>query len=303
MKPLISRVRAGDVLLGTKNLRTYLQMASLCRIALYGQAHGLAERRGRHDIVRGGPVLYSPNKSDQFIVLANTDDRFAVWSSNQNLVLLFVNPCPKGAAPKTLGTRRVVSIPQPLLKPGQFVPSGGVEWRYVAPRMTPEIFSSWFIKTRLKNVDLTQWPDYAWYLHVSLQHGVTSQGKPRDSRGAGAFSFVSHLGQWEIDAPFKLAEWNKGSQRAQMARLATKLLERGIGRTTANRPSSLGMNHGYGPLLGDIPVIKNKIREAAQNPRQYRWLVNLYSEELGGGSSVKGILEKLEKELGDKVTF
>ncbi len=164
MKPLISRVRAGDVLLGTKNLRTYLQMASLYRIAMYGQAHGLADRRAPNAPMPGGPVLYGPNKSDQFVVLANTDDRFAVWSSNQHIVLLFVNPCPESKVQKTLGTRRVIPVLNP---PGRFRPTGPESWRNSAARMTPEIFSSWFVKTKLKNVDLTRWPDYAWYLHVS----------------------------------------------------------------------------------------------------------------------------------------
>ena len=84
MRPIVPKIRVGDVLLGTKNLRNWLQTASLL-----GYVRGLA----------GQPPyqsdLYIPAKSDRFVVAVNAWETFGVWGLDQDVVILFCNPSHK----------------------------------------------------------------------------------------------------------------------------------------------------------------------------------------------------------------
>lgn len=88
MHPVIPRVKVGDILKGTRNLRNWLQAADLYRCI----------RRG--GLRRGQTSLYIPSKDDDFIVAANSWESFAAWSPNRDIMLFFCNPRDKGGQPQ-----------------------------------------------------------------------------------------------------------------------------------------------------------------------------------------------------------
>ena len=70
MRPVIPKVRVGDILLGTKNLRNWLQTASLLNyVNQLGNQHYANSTKGS---------LYLPSKKDRFVVAVNAWETFAV---------------------------------------------------------------------------------------------------------------------------------------------------------------------------------------------------------------------------------
>jgi len=145
MRPIVPKVRVGDVLLGTKNLRNWLQTASLL-----SYVQGLAGHSYRTK------NLYIPAKKDRFIVAVNAWETFGVWGldQDQDAIILFCNPGQ---------SRRVAGEDE-------------IEWN---PTMTPALFAQWFIRTRGRQPDLLSWPNHAYYLWGSLQMNAISNSHKR----------------------------------------------------------------------------------------------------------------------------
>jgi hypothetical protein len=129
MIPLVPGVRVGDILTGTRILRHWLRAASIWRIF-----YNVSNNRG--SIL---PPLYSPRKSDQYVVLANIGEAFSVWNRKDGTVLVFANP----------------SIPS--------------DNPHIYQRMSPAIFSSWFVRTEGRLPDVMDWDDKARYVWLSIQ--------------------------------------------------------------------------------------------------------------------------------------
>lgn len=91
MHPLIPKVKVGDILLGTRNLRSYLRTVSVleCLNRLYT---GLGKQQSRAD-------LYTPSKAREYIVACNAWNMFGVWEQSSNVVVLFANPSTTGEPP------------------------------------------------------------------------------------------------------------------------------------------------------------------------------------------------------------
>ena len=139
MRPLVAKVKVGDVLYGTRNLRSYLRTASLLQ-RVEAVANGVTESRLKK--------VYAPSKDDEFVVAVNAWGNFGVWCARENLMLLWINP------EKT----RVAQ---------------GLE----ALRMTPAHFAYWFVRTKGRKPDLREWPPYAYNLWVYLQlNAIASNG-------------------------------------------------------------------------------------------------------------------------------
>ena len=127
------KIRVGEVLRGTRNLRHWLRTASILR-----NVESL-HRNGMGFLDPGfGKNLYTPQKDDSFIVAANTPFHFCVWSPRQNVSLVFINP------------------------------SGRYE-KEVTPYMSPALFATWFVRTNEYNLDLTKWPHFAYYIWALVQ--------------------------------------------------------------------------------------------------------------------------------------
>lgn len=242
MRPVIPKVRVGDILLGTKNLRNWLQTASLL-----GYITQLADP---HDQNPKGGSLFIPTKKDRFVVAANSWETFAVWGMDREVMVMFCNPTAPAA-------RNSIGLPAEVR-----VGIRGTARRDAAfglvedPVMSPALFAQWFIRTRGKNPDLLNaWPDHAYYLWASLQmNGISSS---RDS--------LSYIALPGVDAPFANGRHYE-IDRGELRRLVRQIIRSGLPRKKERRRSP-SRGRAYGPRLQDIPVWREQIRAVAANPR------------------------------------
>lgn len=149
MQPLVPKIRVGEVLRGTRNLRHWLRIASILHNVR------LHHMRGPH-----APILvknlYAPHKDDTFVVAANTPFCFSVWSARKNITLIFINPH------------------------GKLLES--------APTyMSPSLFATWFVRTGEYFLDLNRWPHYAYYLWVLVQMNALALPTHRHYLSLGSY--------------------------------------------------------------------------------------------------------------------
>ncbi len=140
MRPVIPRVRVGDVLKGTRNLRHWLQTAATLNY-LNHLRHGCGYTGGGE----AKECIYTPSKDDEFLVTVNAWGIFSVYSANKEVVLLFINR--------------------------------SKEWHNRMHRpffMDPTIFSKWFIRTSRKHPDLETWPLFPYYMRACLHLNMSS---------------------------------------------------------------------------------------------------------------------------------
>jgi hypothetical protein len=234
VRPLIPRVRVGDVLKGTRNLRYYLQTASTLKY-LQEIKHGAGAARARRQ------NIYRPAKNDKFLVTVNAWGLFGVYNLDTEVILLFGNPTirPKNSTRSTLGRLSSIQPKMPDM------------------RMNPTIFSQWFIRTHIKMVDLRDWKDPAYYmrsvLHLNLAN-IRSDNVP---------SYYFQHGQSGIFDGYMNGE---GWQRDNLLHLSKAWAARGATRVGAptgkNTPGG-----GFGPRLEEIGGMKREIFQLCTNPR------------------------------------
>ena len=241
MRPLIPRVRVGDVLKGTKNLRNYLQTAATLD-HISSLVPGLTGRKARPCHSRG----YHPSKEDEFLVTVNARNIFGVWSNNNDVVLLFVNPHkdkPRKRKPTVFGLEPLPSRGRPSTV-------------YLPNRMDPTIFSKWFIHTPKKYVDLTTWPSAPYYMWMSLHLNMSSAPGKRQP----LFCFPPGP-----SAPFSLYTNGRGWDRDQSIQLIREQVVQGV--TRSSHPSNHLPTEGFGPRLEETDNMRQKIAELCSNPR------------------------------------
>jgi hypothetical protein len=228
MKPVVQKVRVGDVLLGTKNLRNYLRTCSMLRyFQMLDRRHGYLKDPTS--------LIYTPNKQDQFIVAANNHGRFAVWSPNKNVILLFVNA------------------------------SGRDFLNGTEPRMNPNTFAQWFVRTQNKMPEVKKWPIYAHYLWASIHMNAwRNPGTPLAARLS--------TGDNTEDEPFNMAvgmgigDVDRSTIRHAVKESITRGVFRNLARKDMPSPQLCG-GHGFGPRLSELPALRNKIENLMRNPR------------------------------------
>lgn len=281
MKPLISKVRPGDILLGTRNLRAYLQTVSLYRILTHNQGP-----RKRHNGRYAGPKLYIPSKQDSFVVAANTSECFATWCSNQNVVLLFINPVQSGQLPKSIEETHSFS---------NFVAQKGVD-NQTTLRMSPNIFSSWFMKTRFKKPDLREWPGYAYHMHACFHLGLVRRA-PGFRSESGGLSFT--VGE-DQDNEFMISEWNESAvNKPRVREMAENSRVRGHLRNSVQKGALLiGRATGVGPRLRDISTYRSLIQGIIKGSQSYKRTIKEYPD-----NSLVSVLEKLVAEIKSSDTL
>ena len=185
MQPSIPKIRPGDVLLGTKHLRNWLRTAGTFQYLQCIREGGAAASKARG-------YLYTPAKTDTFLVTTNTSATFGVYGENKDLLLLFpVSP--------EVGTAKDRGF------------------------MNPVAFSQWFIRTGERRVDTTKWPLYAYYmwisLHLNMNNAHTDRRPPFFSGKMPAGPFDSHRGS-------EKGKWTRES----LQKFATSWIARGVTR-------------------------------------------------------------------------
>lgn len=233
MGPVIPKVRVGDILLGTKNIRNWLQTASLL-----GYINQLAND---YSTPKKGS-LYLPSKKDRFVVAVNAWETFAVWGLDRDLVILFCNP-----TKERLQGGRGYAVPAPMprhLDLGDEV------------AMSPALFSQWFIRTQGKRPDLLKtWPDHAYYLWASLQmNGISNPEHP-----------VSYMIPPGVDTSF-ITHLHNEHPKSQIRERVQESIQLGLVRSKQRRRKPVG-GRAYGPSLRDIPRWRAEISGLTANPR------------------------------------
>jgi len=228
MKPVVQKVRVGDVLLGTKNLRSYLRTCSMLRyFRVLDRKYG----------PKGDPksLLYTPSKQDRFVVTVNNYGRFAVWSPNKNVVLLFVDRDEK----YSLGENQQV--------------------------MNADIFAQWFVRTQGRSPVVRDWPAHAHYLWASIHMNAwrNPETQLRCNSGHvehtedGPFEFADGLGVNDID-------------RHTITHAVREAVTRGVFRNLPNskkQTPQLFSGGGFGPRLQDLPGMRANLESMMRNPR------------------------------------
>lgn len=141
MKPVVPKVRVGDVLCGTRNLRNYLRTCSLARyLTAVGSGMVRKEQLGR--------LIHAPSRNDAFVVAANAHGRFCVWSPQGDIVLIFLNT-----------DRDAPNHPR------------------FADTMNKKLFAQWFTRTPARWPETRKWPLYAQFLRAGLHfNAIRNQG-------------------------------------------------------------------------------------------------------------------------------
>lgn len=258
MLPVIPKVRAGDVLRGTKNLRNWLQLASVHTYlnSLLGEYTGARKSRN---------FIYTPTKNERFVVAVNNLGRFGVWVEGQEIFLLFNNP--------TLPRDRRITPPSSGAAP----PIGWPVARWTKEdqgnvykaRMSPALFARWFISTSEKMPDLEKWPFFAQRAWIALHQDCLSNAPS---------SSVSYAMGLDYSSPFQIVESLRSS--AQKIDLAAyrKSLETALRRRSSPAEASGRTGRGrcidcaMGPCLEDLPKLRRSITEMVGNPRFKRKL-------------------------------
>jgi len=231
VRPLIPRVRVGDVLLGTRNLRHYLQTAATLNY-LQEVSQDLSYRN------RAKANLYRPSKEDEFLVTVNAWDTFGVYNVSKEVMLLFHNPS------KDLST------------PAGFIrkkPTG----KSFPRRMDTTIFSKWFIRTNMKYTDLSGWPATPYYMWAALHMNLNS---------IRSDSVPNFHCDGSPHGPFHMGSQQRNWKRGQLMTLLRDWVPTGITRSGAPTPRQLP-NQGFGPRLEDIEGMRRDIESLCSNPR------------------------------------
>lgn len=229
MRPLIGKVKVGDILKGTRNLRNYLRTVSLLQ-----HLEAIRAGLGRNNV----PKLYTPSKEDNFVVGMNAWGGFGVWCAREDLVILWFNP---------------ISV---ILKKKQS-----------ELRMSPSLFAHWFIRTQDRNPDLKEWPIYAYnlrsYLHLN---GIENNLQSQFVNDKSSNRYNPFLGRYN---PFRVhQELTNIGDRYHIKKYTLHVIKRGKTRLNIGGNTILSLEtQGNGPRIRDIKKMKFRIREYLSEPR------------------------------------
>lgn len=263
MQPVVPKVQVGDILYGTRNLRNWLQAASL-HCCVDNITHGLREKEAKR-------YLYIPSKDNQHVVIVNSGLAFMVWIKGSNIILPFMNPHPSQspkrsakAEPSTGARKMWTDLPTPKGSAGLAIRPKSPEPQKGHALMSPALFSTWFIRSQEKMPNLHTWPDAAYLYWVQLQ--MDTLGNGADHRPSFR-PITSHDRVFEPSLPptrsdrkldrdrlksYVVRAISTGGTRGQIQR-----------RWTQSGTSSLG----YGPRIEDLRFFRDAIEGNIRNPR------------------------------------
>ncbi len=275
MRPLIPKVRLGDVLYGTRHLRHYLRAISvltqLATISEYSRSN--LQEIGLKLI----PPLYAPRKDDPFVTAVNANGRFAVWSTNGPAVLLFVNPT---ASPQEVAKH----LKNPYAKVAGNPLTLPVCDRIGVPRMDATIFSKWFVRTPFRQVDTAVWPRYATGLRLCFHHNLIAWGE-KGVPGT-ALNYIT-TGAWT--SPLNMGSANEGWNPRDLDEQESFVQQAAVRgghhpKAFENKMTGMMQLEGLGPSLALLPGIRKEIA------RHYQLCVE------------KGTLKRTKNEAGASET-
>lgn len=279
MLPVVPKVRVGDVLYATRNLRNWLQAASLSVSVVH---LGRGTRAGKE-------VIYSPSKKDKYIVCVNVGLVFSVFVLNRDLVLFFVNPASGEGSKKVSGGN---DYPYPGAPTSSEKPKKG---SWLERRMSPAIFSTWFVRSSERMPDLRTWPDYAYGTWAALQMNTVSVGGdyklsvqvPRDPSNL----FLSHMKSQNLG---NFGSGKRMKDRSTVRACIQHAIKHGMTRRRRqdNYFHTMMMGRGTGPLIGDIGEFRKTLRDSLKNPRIKKHLEELV--ETTTADALKRILKGID---------
>lgn len=228
MKPVVPKIRVGDVLHGTKNLRNYLRTCSLLQY--------LRELAGVDPFVgkaEASEIIYTPRKNDQFVVGANANGRFLVWEPNKQIVLFFYNG------------HRTAGDPEP------------------PKSMDAQTFAKWFTRTEARYPDVTLWPTWAYYLWAAIQLNAC-----RNQEISLPFHYRPGSGSAPFLAPFIIRHClPNGINSATIKHAVHESIRQGTFRNEGRARARIFKGLHHGPTLEDVRVMRDEIRRLASDPR------------------------------------
>lgn len=258
MRPLIPRVRPGDILKGTRNLRNWLQTASVLNYLTHirhGEYGGSEEAKKK---------LYTPSKDDEFIVTVNAWGMFGAYSRNKDVILLFRNCQPQKSPSSSPTASKKPIISTELGCTGvRHNPARKHKWEGDSGvRMNPTLFSQWFIRTNGKCLELDTWPRYAIHMWSSLHLNLCVIPS---SIGNQSFGFHTYNGP---AGPFEMHDNGSHSELLPLTQAFAHWYPRGITRMGGKYSFALTRPSGIvGPHLAEIPTMRWEIQELCSNPR------------------------------------
>jgi len=281
--PVVPKVRVGDILYATRNLRNWLQTASL----MYSVKHirnGGSARSSKS-------VIYTPKREDKYVVCVNAGLVFAVFIPGQELVLFFIN-----RTEKTSGKAMQFQALNPITEGGRrdLQKKKGVS-RENDDRMSPSLFSTWFVRSNEKMPDLRQWPDHPYAAWASLQmNAISVNGDYRLTvslpRQYDSIFYPNMGGLGNFGAGKKSKD--RGTVRSCL-QYAIK-----IGMTRDNYQtgyfSTTMMGHAFGPRMSDIEMFRKDLRRWTKNPRTRKSLKEALSAN--DSSTLKYLFGELQKD-------
>jgi len=231
-------------------------------------------------------AIYTPKRKDKYVVCVNAGLVFAVFVPEREQLLFFINETERKKEPGRLTTYRTGyeirnNLNSPDLLSTNYTPQPGKKKKKkkkegrVAPRMSPTIFSTWFVRSNEKMPDVRMWPDQAYATWVSLQmNAISISGDyrltvtlPRSNDyifqpGAGG---VGNFGAGKRSK-------DRGTVRTCL-QYAIK-----VGMTRLHHQSggfSSMMGRPFGPTMEDIGQFRRNIKGWIKNPRIRKSLKDL----------------------------
>lgn len=244
MLPVIPKVRVGEVLHGTRHLRSWLQISSV--LAYF---ENISLNSAFKPLKHVKDLIHCPSKKDRYVVAVNQGHVFAVWGVDKPLVLTFQNY--KDSANTNRAYRTDISK------------SGPFKWSTVPPEppkkcqqhMSPEIFAHWFIRCNDYLPDLKQWPEYAVRIWAAFQM-------------RGAFANLSRLsvsGTIGTSAPFRMPGMNTDIDKPSLFGILPNYLS--DASLYRKRGTTLFTKHRFhpklinGPRIGDVEARRSALQQ------------------------------------------
>jgi hypothetical protein len=295
-------------LYATRNLRNWLQTASLTYSVKYIRDGGtLKASKG---------VIYTPNKKDNYVVCTNAGLVFAVFVPEREMLLAFVNADPKVQREgiQLRGLHNSV-LAAPMATSDGIHKSPRVAATHADPpakkkkkrdeqsniRMSPALFSTWFIRSNEKMPDMREWPDYAYGTWVSLQmNAVSIDGDYRLSISIPRHYEHLFNSQLRVGGLSNyLGNFGDGKRMKDRGTVRSSLLHAIKTGMTRERVQSRHFRtimggHASGPRMEDMPQFRKSIQGWTKNPRTRK---KLEIELPDDGKSIQEILDSLTKSV------
>jgi len=271
--PVVPKVRVGDVLYATRNLRNWLRTASLS-VSVTQRDDGVRARKG---------IIYSPSKKDKYVVCINAGLVFSVFLPDRDMVLFFVNAVPQTRTSKSSSDPHLVFPSLEKLKKC---------WR-TENRMSPAIFSTWFVRSSERIPDLRTWPDYAYAAWAALQMNASSlDGDYRlciQIPKGHEHLFLPHMGTQSLG---NFGSGERMRDRPTIRACIQHAIKYGMTRHRhQNSNFRAGRGEPSGPRVEDIKEFRKIVQDSLRNPRTRKRLED--EIEISDGDNLALLLDSI----------